>query len=189
MSLKIVTTIFFLFSTLFFICVGLLSFGNAGDNSSFILFLQVIWPIAALLNSAAILGGIFAYDRWIAAYLDQIRLEQVVQDPTEIMEKFATSKTKYIIVQAIIFLLFIFPIFLCTFFILFKDAKNDPQWMTALQVFWCFPIGLIGLMLVLACCGCCCLCLLKIKDRSIPIIPEDTSSETRPFANQSTASV
>jgi hypothetical protein len=187
-SLKIATAIMTMFTliAIFQICIDVLLFGNASDNSSFFFLFQAIWTIAALIYTAATLDGIFAYDRWTD--LARPLLEQAGKDPNVIMEEFAKDKTKSIISQVIVILLLVSPILLCTFFILFQDGKNDPQWMMALLVFWCIQMGLIGLILVLGCCACCCLCLLKTAGGAPSMIPEDTSSETRPFANQSTTS-
>jgi hypothetical protein len=164
----------FVVFAIFYSYICQLLFGSSRDDPLFIISFQITWCVAfvVIVVPAVVFFCLLINDSTFA-YVKEVLPAATAQ----------SLNRKETICTTVGITLIQLMLFLCTFFILFTDAKNNPQWMTALLVFWCIYTALLGVTMILVCCVCCCLICDIAKSSSEQA---DTNPETRPFANQTT---
>jgi hypothetical protein len=183
---KVLLAIFCIYVLVFgmiYIFAGVLLFGNSSDNPSFIKAFQVLWCVGIVFFAIGSVVSVVNYltGMRISAYVTEQFVPQerqqagpvalfVQEQQAELAAQNRLCACILIVISNVIWLI----IFLCTFFILFMDAKNNQQWMTALLVFWCILTVMTGLALIGECCVCCV---------TIYVLSSARNSETRPIAH------
>jgi hypothetical protein len=176
------------------ICAGILLFGNATDNPFFIKAFQIIWCIGIVfmaITAIVLFIDYFSSNR-ITVYVSLPFAQLVRMDERIIAISMSRIPKGRLYGAGFLYLIWLM-FFLCTFVLLFTDAKGNQQWMTTLLVIWCIFIIMIGFPLLLACCCCCCALGVDVEQQdadqsAATLLHEQTDSnlETRPLAHQTT---